>query len=478
MNEKFIELREKYPEFIYQSFEYEITADYLSVVYHFVQSKEIEFFPKLKIPFKGNSNNKFVNLQDPDKLKAVLFNIGMIELISYWKACASPKISIKAGFLSPSQISFWSKIYYNGLGEYLFTNQIETTQNELFSIICESEEKYEKSQFYFEEGSIIPVGGGKDSVVSLDLLKENYKDNYALIMNPRGASLNTAKIAGYSPSVLNNNGRSKLIEIRRFLDSKLLELNKEGYLNGHTPFSALLSFITALAAIVFERKDISLSNEDSASEGNVFYNQLEVNHQYSKSFDAESELNHYIKTYICEDLNYFSLLRPLYELQIAKMFSSLTDFHQDFRSCNKGSKEDIWCGVCPKCLFVYIILSPFLTPLQLTTIFGKNMLEDENLLPLFLQLAGLTEVKPFECVGTYREVKAALALTLRQYKKREKKLPVLLRKFDELFSGEIEFLCHDAKLILAHFNDKNLLFGKYYDFVKNGVDRGEMTNDE
>ena len=39
------------------------------------------------------------------------------------------------------------------------------------------------------------------------------------------------------------------------------------------------------------------------------------------------------------------------------------NIHKIFKSCNVGSKSIPWnwCCDCPKCLFVYIILSPFLT---------------------------------------------------------------------------------------------------------------------
>jgi len=364
---------------------------------------------------------------------------------------------IKAGMLTSEQIAFWSKIYYNGLGEYLYVNQLEVSSQELFTIVSDSDICYKQNSFQFSSGTIIPVGGGKDSVVSLELLKGGRKDNYALIMNPRGASLHTAALAGYDAKKINLEGKCNLIQIKRLLDPKLLELNDKGYLNGHTPFSALLAFITALSAIIFERQYIALSNENSASEGNLVFNDLEVNHQYSKSFGAERELHTYIKQYICSELNYFSFLRPLYELQIAALFCHMDTYHQDFRSCNRGSKTDSWCGQCPKCLFVYIILSPFLDRKHLQVIFGKDLFSDKSMLFQFRQLAGLEENKPFECVGTYREVRAALALTLRHVKEQKQERPLLLQEFEHIFGADLDDLCKDAVTILKCFNKQHLL---------------------
>jgi hypothetical protein len=92
------------------------------------------------------------------------------------------------------------------------------------------------------------------------------------------------------------------------------------------------------------------------------------------------------------------------------LFSRFTAYHDVFRSCNVGSKEDIWCGHCAKCLFAYIILSPFIEPARLNQIFGKSMLDDTTLELEFRQLIGEAETKPFECVGTVSEVRQALAM--------------------------------------------------------------------
>ena len=113
---------------------------------------------------------------------------------------------------------------------------------------------------------------------------------------------------------------------------------------------------------------------------------------------------------MAENLNnkvqYFSFLRPLSELQIASLFAQCEAYHPVFRSCNVGSKTDSWCGHCPKCLFTWMILSPFLSKEQLTAIFGKDLMADESLRPILEELNGTAAVKPFECVGTVEEVQA------------------------------------------------------------------------
>jgi hypothetical protein len=269
-----------------------------------------------------------------------------------------------------------------------------------------------------EEKTLVPIGGGKDSVVTLECLR-NAMAVTPLIVNPRGATLNCVKTAGYNDD--------EFIVINRTLDPTMLKLNAEGYLNGHTPFSALLAFISILVAFGSRSKYIALSNENSANESTV--PGTNINHQYSKSIEFESDFRNYVAENLNQEVQYFSFLRPLSELQIAKLFSECEAYHPVFRSCNVGSKQDIWCGHCPKCLFAYIILSPFINPSRLNEIFGKSMLDDMTLELEFRQLIGEAETKPFECVGTVSEVRQALAMTIERWYPTDR--PTLLKDFKD-----------------------------------------------
>ena len=137
----------------------------------------------------------------------------------------------------------------------------------------------------------------------------------------------------------------------------------------------------------------------------------------------------YEKNYIGSGVHYFSLLRPWSEFQIAAYFSALTDFHPVFRSCNVGSKTDSWCGKCAKCLFVALLLTPFLSDEAITEIFGREILEDETLIPMLQELCGMTEEKPFECVGSREEISEAMMLGISVREKKGKPVPALLAYF-------------------------------------------------
>ena len=436
---KYNELRGRYPQFVYEAWHHEVCPDGLKVWFDFKMG-DVEFHPTALI-----ERRSFLDF-DAD-IDNIVFNIGMIELISYWKCACPTVVEVRCGSLTEAQIAFWKKLYWHGLGEFFYTNGIDETPEAFMKIesVKREEENPEeadkdlnlqKTKIKNQNSYLVPVGGGKDSVVTLELLRRAGKQIRPLIMNPRVATVECARVAGFPID--------EVLVIRRTIDPTLLELNAKGYLNGHTPFSAMLAFYTQLASVLSGIPNVALSNESSANESTVIGSY--VNHQYSKSLEFEDDFREYclngllfdclsvgavntqaIKQSNNQSFNYFSFLRPLSELQIAMLFSRFTQYHDVFRSCNVGSKQDIWCGHCAKCLFAYIILSPFIAPECLNRIFGKSMLDDTTLQHEFLQLIGEAETKPFECVGTVDEVRQALSMAIGRWYKAER--PALLKDY-------------------------------------------------
>ncbi|HBG70745.1 MAG: hypothetical protein A2W93_04445 [Bacteroidetes bacterium GWF2_43_63] len=415
----FVEFRKKFPVFTYESFDYRLTDCGISFSFHFHIGDEWHFRPASEIDFQHVPFLRNIPAADLDNL---IFHIGMIELISYWKPTCSPLVEIKPYKLAENQIKWWKKLWYNGLGEFFYINSIKTTAKDFLWI--NSGEK-ELTDFEFQAAdnfsTLVPIGGGKDSPVTLELIKNGGRNVIPLIINPRGATLNTVKMSGI--------GMEAFVSVKRTIDPTLLKMNDNGFLNGHTPFSAMLAFYTLLIARMTGISDIALSNESSANESTI--PGTDVNHQYSKSFEFEQDFREYYAQNVSDGFNYFSFLRPLTELQIAKLFSQMTAYHAVFRSCNAGSKEDIWCGKCPKCLFANIILSPFLSPEKRIEIFGSDLYNNESLETAFEELTGKVPIKPFECVGTVSEVNEAIQLAIRKFYSKEKTLPYLLSVYEK-----------------------------------------------
>jgi hypothetical protein len=298
------------------------------------------------------------------------------------------------------------------------------------------------------------VGGGKDSIVTLELLKNAEKNITCFSLNPTNPVQKIMKISDCKKPII----------VERKIDPKLLELNRKGFLNGHTPFSAYLAFLSVLCAVLFDFKFIAFSNERSSNEGNVKYLGRIINHQYSKSFDFEKKFREYSKKYLAKNVEYFSFLRPLYEIQIAKLFSNYYKYFSSFLSCNEayktysGKKKPTrkWCGKCPKCLFVFASLYPFLETKKLIKIFGKNLFEDKKLLPLMLQLIGKRKFKPFECVGTKKESLIAFFLSWRKSLRSGLK-SFLLNYFEGNVLLKYPNLERESKKILNSWSNQNYL---------------------
>lgn len=404
---KYEELRLKHPLFIYHSF----TLTENSLEFHF-QMDEYHFYPKWNFD-KRLTEGEYSRTA----AEYAAFSLGMAELVSYWKTACSPNVEIRCGTLNKEQIAWWKKLYYNGLGEFFYRNEITADFDSFMTITAKSDFAVFRNEYPLS-GALVPVGGGKDSVVSLELLKTANVEITPYIINALPSAVNCAIASGAD--------ENNIIAPKRTLDPTMLSLNKQGYLNGHTPFSAIVAFSSLLFAIMTNKKYIVLSNESSANE--TYVSGAEINHQYSKSTEFERDFREYCEKYFSGCAEYFSLLRPLSEWQIAREFVKYPQYFKVFRSCNLGSKENKWCCNCAKCLYVYILLAAFLEDDVLEKMFGENLLCREDMIPILDGLMLEDVDKPFECVGTKNEVRLSLKMAS---KRRIKALPILLSHFNE-----------------------------------------------
>jgi len=446
-NEKqYTKLRNEFPFFEYQSYSFILNNGNIEAEFCFNLADRYLFKPTIKIPARAFYGVNKLNKSD---LNNYIFHIGMVELVSYWKVSCAPKVIIKPHGIDEKQILWWKKLYFHGLGEFFYLNGIDTDEDSFMRIYSHGESVKISNINLDNNKVIVPIGGGKDSVVTLELLSRSNVSIIPMMVNPREASIRTIETAGFK--------EDNSIIINRTIDSTLLKLNKSGFLNGHTPFSALLAFTSALSSAITGIANIALSNESSANESTVPGSK--INHQYSKSYEFESDFDWYLKNYIHPDIKYFSFLRPVNELQIASLFAKFPQHFKGFRSCNVGSKADEWCGNCSKCLFTYIILSPFIAHKNLVNIFGKDMLNQDTLVHIFNELSGILDVKPFECVGTPNEVNAALSIYAEQNNK-----PLLIDDFEFDANRKQSF-----KKLISEYNIEHLVPNKFEIILKNAL---------
>ena len=287
--------------------------------------------------------------------------------VSYFKLLAPEIIRAPDIPLTAEERAFAIDVYENGLGEFYARNDLKRFGK--LAIAGPTETRPAPPAPNLRNRALLPIGGGKDSLVSVQLLEAAGIDYSPFAVNPKGPIVSSVGEIGRPP-----------VYVKRELDREMIRLGTEpGYYSGDVPSTAINSMIGALASLLFSYDRIVLSNERSASEGNAQHDGREVNHQYSKSLDFEGRIADVLAGATGGALGYFSLLRPFSEATIARIFARETRFDHVFSSCNRNFKYDghngpLWCGDCPKCHFVFLILAPVMEKARLIGIFGQNLL--------------------------------------------------------------------------------------------------------
>ncbi|MHB8678434.1 MAG: UDP-N-acetyl-alpha-D-muramoyl-L-alanyl-L-glutamate epimerase [Rudaea sp.] len=339
---------------------------------------------------------------------AALRLLHLIAGASYYKAGVPDEISVEGVPLDADTAEFLDQIYLHGLAEFAYQNRLDLRGRIRFPR-HDSATRPLAARVNLSRRTLVPIGGGKDSLVSVEMLKSVNEPMSAVWVGDSALIAACAQRTGLPT-----------LNLGRRLAPELFEYNRLGAYNGHIPVTAINSAILICAAILYGFDAIAFSNEASASVATLEYDGQPVNHQWSKSLDFERGLREYTKSHIAADLDYFSLLRPWSELAVTRAFAHGVHYDDVFSSCNRNFRiraekpADRWCGQCPKCHFVFLALAPFVAKPRLLAIFGRNLLDDAALAHGFDALLEYHEHKPFECVGEGRESRAAMyALSLR-----------------------------------------------------------------
>src|SRR3989338_6142013 len=405
---------------IFEFFGYKIAADRKQLEFSYRVSPHskgpVEFTEKLDLP------TPIPQGIPPYLLDSCLYNLHLILGISYWKTYYPSTIKVSNKPLSKKQAEFWNTVYEKGLGEFFYRNKIDFRN--LIQFPSENVTVTVPVTVTKKMRSLVGIGGGKDSAVTVELLKERKRDMTAFYVATGSPAYAVAEMI--KVMMLDK------ILVKRTIDPKLFKLNNTGAYNGHIPISAIHAFIGILLAVIYDYGSVVVSNEKSSNFGNVSYLGSEINHQWSKSEEFEQLFNSYISEFVTKDISFSSPLRNFSEFRIVQKFTEHKKYFPAFTSCNTNFKinpamaRQKWCGQCPKCLFVFILLGAFISRNQLIDIFHKNLFSDSELIPLYLQLLGVEGTKPFECVGTPEEVKQASLLI---YKKGEFASDELMKMF-------------------------------------------------
>ena len=343
---------------------------------------------------------------EPARAAAVERALRLLHLVagvSYYKAAVPGEIRIDSYAIDAATAALLEQVYLNGLGEFAYRNGLDLHHRIRFPVQAEAATPAAPS-LGLAPRALVAIGGGKDSLVSIEALRGAGVDQTVTWIG--GSQLIAACAARTGLPTLN---------IGRALAPELFEYNRQGAWNGHIPVTAINSAIMVLAALLHGVDQVVFSNERSASYGSMIPGTGEVNHQWSKGWAFESAFGAYVQSHVAADLQYYSLLRPLSELAVARQFARTDHYDAHFSSCNRNfhllgeRPTNRWCGVCPKCHFVFLALAPFMPKPRLVGIFGRNLLDDANQTGGFDALLEYQDHKPFECVGEGQESRAAMA---------------------------------------------------------------------
>jgi UDP-N-acetyl-alpha-D-muramoyl-L-alanyl-L-glutamate epimerase len=330
--------------------------------------------------------------------------LSIVAGVSYAKAFAPTTVAFPSLDVSPTALELIEHTYDHGMREFAFENGMALVSPFLFKDTFRGS-AHQPPMRHLPERPLIPFGGGRDSCVVASALRH---------LNP---TLFTVGDNPYARRIASLSGLDHL-SVTRTIDPTLLRLNDEGAPNGHVPVTAINSLVSVIVAELTGHTSVVMANEKSASRPTRIVDGVEVNHQYSKSHEYENLLATAVRD-TGSAVNYLSVLRHAPDSDISRAFATRCDgLHHEFMSCNRAMIRDAskrsngWCNDCPKCRGVFLSLAPFLSPARMLSIFGSDLLADQNQIDGFRVLLTDDE-KPFECVADVDEARQSLGALVR-----------------------------------------------------------------
>lgn len=392
-----------YKKFIFDRYTFDVNTGVAEFYYAFDEAIQFKETIQFELPKASYSAELF------DRCLSLVF---MVAGTSYYKCFPTRKATFANGWISYFDAELLNAVYKNGLSQLIFENGLELDK---------------MVHFTSEKVALPPL-----DYTGLGVLSMQSGGDHSLLL---GKLLNDSNITYMPWHMSSNESYPKAIErlknhppriVKREIDRKNLELAKQlGGLNGHVPITYITMAI-ALADAVLHNENIVLAaigrEEDDVRE---LIGDFEINHQWSKTWQAEELLMGYIASTMSGNLHVGSPLRIFSELKISELFveNCWERFGHAFSLCNIANSrpspdgEPYWCGRCSKCANSFLLLSPFVEPEELRGLFGgKDLFTDQNLQQTFMAFFALHgQIKPFDCVGGAQELRLAYRMAQNRF---------------------------------------------------------------
>ena len=401
------------PDAVFRFLSYYFDRSTYTATFVYQGIDNIIFTEKIFFAPKPGTNTSSFNLLDDPGLTQLLDQAMFLAFIligtSYYKAHPTKNIRLDRP-LDDFQARFFSTVFQEGLSQYAFENRL--TRDKLATFKPTPGFQNKPAVEYRGQGVLALQSGGKDSLLVAELLNE-HNINFVPWYISSSSDRSHPNVIDHLDDGFNH---QKASVVYRQIDH--LHLQQTDGLNGHVPVTFIVESLALIQAILNNQNVILTSIGREGEEPHAMIGDLPVNHQWSKTWQAEQLMTEYIKRYLSPDLHLGSPIRHLSELRIADLFvqKCWQKYGYSFSSCNEANYKQNnqnstlkWCGHCAKCANSYLLFCPFIPPQFLQSLFGdKDLFLDQNLIQIFKGLFGVGgEMKPFECVGSVEELRSA-----------------------------------------------------------------------
>ena len=392
-----------YKTFVFESYEYNRSTGVATFTYSFDSTRR---FTEV-VTFDAIQNYDAALL---DKALRLAF---LTAGVSYYKCFPAREVVFTNIELSEGEAKLMNHVYHEGLSQFMFENQLTLESIVHFT----AGNRHDEPIGFTDKGVLVLQSGGKDSLLLAEILQERQVDFTGVYMSS----------SGDHPGVLDDIGASRIRVVKREIDGRALaQARADGALNGHVPVTYITYAYSLVDAILHGENTVLASIGREGAEPHEWIGDMPVNHQWSKTWEAEQMLAEYVHAAISPDIHVGSPLRRFSELRVAELFvqKAWSRFGHRFSSCNVANYRQghdnnhlSWCGECPKCANSFLLFAPFVKPDELMGLFsGKDLFASQQLTETFKGLLGIDGVmKPFECVGEVAELRKAYHMAQERY---------------------------------------------------------------
>lgn len=290
--------------------------------------------------------------------------------VSYYKAFPTSEVEFANGGVDGWQADFFNKVYQEGLSQYAYENEL--TRDDLAKFVASMETPPLPAVAYNGRGIVSMQSGGKDSLLVAALLDKSNTDYTPFYISSSN---------GY-PAILDSL-KEPLVLAQRKLDREgLRRASSLGGKNGHVPVTYIAMSYALVQAILLGKNTVLVAIAHEGEEPHGWIGDLPVNHQWSKTWQAEQLFAEYVRRYISPDIIVGSPLRRYSELKVSQLFAdhAWPQFGKEFSSCNVANYKQgannsklTWCGQCPKCANSYLLFAPFINKNELQARLGGEL---------------------------------------------------------------------------------------------------------